>query len=127
MIRSFILTCALGLGAPLAADELVVREVLQEKPLSGSETQVVIVSKLTLKPGGRIPLHTHPGDEHAVIVVGGLATLPNGKEINFAPGTPMFFPEGAVHGGVTNSGEADLEVLTTHIVRKDEPFQTLAD
>jgi quercetin dioxygenase-like cupin family protein len=127
MIRSFILTCALVLGAPLAADELVVREVLQEKPLSGSETQVVIVSKLTLKPGGRIPLHTHPGDEHAVIVVGGLATLPNGKEINFAPGTPMFFPEGAVHGGVTNSGEADLEVLTTHIVRKDEPFQTLAD
>ncbi|MFY0621819.1 MAG: cupin domain-containing protein [Pelagimonas sp.] len=127
MIRSIAFICALAFAAPLAAEDLVVREILQEKPLSGSDTQVVIVSKLTLKPGGRIPLHTHPGDEHAVIVVGGLATLPNGKEINFAPGTPMFFPEGSVHGGVTNSGETDLEVMTTHIVRADEPFQTPAE
>jgi hypothetical protein len=55
MIRSVAIICALVFAAPLAAEDLVVREILQEKPLSGSDTQVVIVSKLTLKPGGRIP------------------------------------------------------------------------
>jgi quercetin dioxygenase-like cupin family protein len=123
MIRALFLAVSL-LATPLAAEDLVQREILQEKPLSGSADHVVILSRLVLKPGGRIPLHTHPGDEHGVISVGGPVILPNGKEVIFAPGTPVFFPEGQVHGGVTNSGEADLEVLTTHVLRKDAPFQT---
>ena len=126
MIRAIFLAVSL-LATPLAAGDLVQREILQQQPLSGSTDLVVIVSRLVLKPGGQIPLHTHPGDEHAVIVVGGPATLPNGKEVVFAPGTPMFFPEGQVHGGVTNSGDADLELLTTHVLRRDAPFQTNVD
>ena len=66
------------LAVPVRAEDLVRREVLNEQPLSGAAGIVVIVSELKLMPGGRIPLHTHPGDEHAVIVVGGLARLPNG-------------------------------------------------
>ncbi|MDW3181448.1 cupin domain-containing protein [Roseobacter sp.] len=118
---------ALMLALPVWAENLAQRNVLNEQPLSGAEGTVVIVSELKLMPGGRIPLHTHPGDEHAVIVVGGLALLPNGKEVEFAAGTPMFFPEGQVHGGVTNLGTAPMEIVTTHIVRADEPFQTAAE
>lgn len=118
---------ALMLALPFWAEELVQRNVLNEQPLSGSEGTVVIVSQLKVMPGGRIPLHTHPGDEHAVVVTGGLALLPNGKEVAFAAGTPMFFPAGQVHGGVTNLGETPMEIVTTHIVRADEPFQTAAE
>ncbi|MCV3270318.1 cupin domain-containing protein [Roseobacter sinensis] len=118
---------ALVLAAPGWAEDLVQREVLNEQPLSGAEGTVVIVSELKLMPGGRIPLHTHPGDEHAVVVVGGRALLPNGKEVEFAAGTPMFFPEGQVHGGVTNLGDAPMEIVTTHIVRADAPFTVAAE
>ncbi|WP_195821247.1 cupin domain-containing protein [Roseobacter sp. MH60115] len=127
-MRQLGLTFAtLMLALPGWAEDLAQRNVLNEQPLSGAEGTVVIVSELKLMPGGRIPLHTHPGDEHAVIVVGGLALLPNGKEVEFAAGTPMFFPEGQVHGGVTNLGTAPMEIVTTHIVRADEPFQTAAE
>ncbi|MGC3937711.1 cupin domain-containing protein [Roseobacter sp. EG26] len=115
------------MAAPVAAEELVVREILNEKPLSNAEGTVVIVSKLTVKPGGRIPLHIHPGDEHAVMIVGGQALMPNGKEVTLPAGTPMFFPAGQVHGGVTNQGQTDIEIVTTHILRADQPFQTVAE
>ena len=122
----FALVAALIAG-PVAADGLVTRDILNEQPLSGSEGMVVIVSKLTVKPGGRIPLHTHPGDEHAVLVVGGKALMPNGKEVSLPNDTPMFFPAGQVHGGVTNQGDADIEIVTTHILQADQPFQTAAE
>ncbi|WP_187430676.1 hypothetical protein ROLI_000810 [Roseobacter fucihabitans] len=127
MLKSAVVFVVLLIAAPVFADDLVVRKVLNEQPLSGSAGMVVIVSKLTVKPGGRIPLHTHPGDEHAVIVVGGQALMPNGKEMAFPDGTPMFFPAGQVHGGVTNQGEANIEIVTTHIVQADQPFQTAAE
>ena len=123
---AFALAAALIAG-PVAADDLVTRDILNEQPLSGSEGIVVIVSKLTVKPGGRIPLHTHPGDEHAVLVVGGKALMPNGKEVSLPNDTPMFFPAGQVHGGVTNQVDADIEIVTTHILQADQPFQTAAE
>lgn len=127
MKRLAFVLVALISAAPVFAQELVVREVLNEQPLSGSEGMVVIVSRLTVKPGGRIPLHTHPGDEHAVMIVGGTALMPNGKTVQFPDGTPMFFAQGQVHGGVTNEGDADIEIVTTHIVAADQPFQTAAE
>ncbi|MBW4706446.1 cupin domain-containing protein [Roseobacter sp. YSTF-M11] len=127
-MRKFALAvAAASMTAPAFAEELVTRDILSEEPLSGVEGRVVIVSKLTLKPGGRIPLHIHPGDEHAVMIVGGAALMPNGKEVSLPAGTPMFFPAGQVHGGVTNQGDTDIEIVTTHILRADQPFQTLAE
>ncbi|KUF12756.1 hypothetical protein AVJ23_03335 [Pseudoponticoccus marisrubri] len=113
--------------AAAGSADLVNREVLQEKLLTGHDEMVVIVSKLVLAPGGRIPLHTHPGDEHAVIVTGGTATMPDGSTMDFADDTVMFFPAGMVHGGVTNAGETPIEILTTHVLEEGRPFQTLAE
>ncbi|MEM9638726.1 MAG: cupin domain-containing protein [Pseudomonadota bacterium] len=127
MRRLGLVVLSVVMATPLWADDLVQREVLQEQPLSGAEGMVVIVSKLTVEPGGRIPLHTHPGDEHAVIVTGGLALMPNGKEVQFPPMSTAFFPAGSVHGGVTNQGDATIEIVTTHIVPSGEPFQTAAE
>ncbi|MDW3224139.1 MAG: cupin domain-containing protein [Paracoccaceae bacterium] len=127
MRRLVLAFVAATLATPLWAEELVQRTVLNEQPLSGAEGTIVLVSNLKVMPGGRIPLHTHPGDEHAVILTGGLALMPNGKEVQFADGTPMFFPAGQVHGGVTNLGDAPIVIMTTHIVEADAPFQTAAE
>lgn len=127
MTRVFAALLAACLAVPTAAEELVVRQVLHEKPLSGVQGVNVIVSTLVIKPGGRVPLHTHPGDEHAVIVTGGEVRMPNGKDMRFPDGTPMFFAAGTVHGGVSNRGHSDIEIVTTHIVDADKPFSTLAE
>jgi quercetin dioxygenase-like cupin family protein len=112
---------------PLRAEEAVQRQVLSEKPLSGVEGMVVIVALLTLRPGGHIPLHTHPGDEHAVIVTGGDALMSDGRRVSFPDEAALFFPAGAVHGGVTNAGDTDIRIVTTHVVAADQPFSTLAE
>ncbi|MEM6889012.1 MAG: cupin domain-containing protein [Pseudomonadota bacterium] len=127
MNRFGITIVALLIAAPVAAEDLVDRKILTKEPLSGSEGMVVVISKLTIKPGGRIPLHTHPGDEHGVIVVGGDALMPNGKVVPFADDTTVFFPAGQVHGGVINQGSADIEIVSTHILQADEPFQIPAE
>ncbi|CUH75449.1 cupin domain-containing protein [Tropicibacter naphthalenivorans] len=124
VLTAAVMAC---LAAPLWAEDLFVREQLSAQPLSDAQDMVVIVSKLTLKPGGRIPLHTHPGDEHAVVVQGGTALMPNGKEVEFSSDMALFFSAGDVHGGVTNHGDADMVILTTHVVNALEPFETLAE
>ncbi|UZD90066.1 hypothetical protein [Cognatishimia activa] len=120
----FSLTCVISSAS---AEELVQRSELNRAPLTGVEGMEVIVSKLVLQNGGRIVLHTHPGDEHAVIVKGGKVELPNGKIVDFADDTPMFFPEGPAHGGVTSRNETPIIIYTTHIVRAGEPLVTIAE
>jgi uncharacterized cupin superfamily protein len=124
MLSIFLAAC---LVAPAMAEELVIRQVLNEKPLSGVAGVNVVVSKLVIRPGGRVPLHTHPGDEHVVIVAGGDVLMPDGKEMSFPDDMPMFFAAGSVHGGVSNRGQSDIEIVTTHIVDADKPFSTLAE
>jgi len=114
---------------PLAAvaDHGVNREILQEHDLSDAPDMKVVISRLTIEPGGRIPLHSHAGDEHGVIIKGGRVQLPNGTETTFEDGTTVFFSAGDVHGGITNLEDYTMEVLSTHIVRVTEPFQSPAE
>ncbi len=125
--KSICVFAAVCFASGVFAEELVSRTELSRDPLSGVPGMEVVKSKLVLQNGGRIVLHTHPGDEHAVIAQGGMVELPNGKTVEFADGTPMFFPEGQVHGGITSRHDAPIVVYTTHIVRSGEPFTTLAE
>ncbi|GAA6163042.1 cupin domain-containing protein [Pelagimonas sp. KU-00592-HH] len=122
-------TLVLALGAattPLAAQE-VTRTEIRRVDAPGSTTHEVIVSRLEVAPGATIPRHTHPGDEHMVVLEGGEMKAPNGKIIPFALGDTALFPAGQVHGGLTNAGTTPLVALTTHIVEKGQPFMTLAE
>lgn len=111
---------------PLSAQEIL-REELRRVPVPGSETMEVIVSMLTVPVGATIPLHTHPGDEHAVVVTPTRAQTPGGQIIEFPVGQTLYFPDGEVHGGLTNVGETPMQAITTHVLRVGEPFQTLAN
>ena len=114
------------LGQPAHADGQLVRTELNRADLSGSDTMEVIVSRLEVRPGATIPLHTHFGDEHMVVAEGGEMTAPNGKVIDFKPGMTGFFPAGKVHGGLTNTGDTPLVAYTTHVVEKGKPFSVPA-
>jgi len=111
---------AIALLMPCAAwaQELTSEEI-RRSPVPGSDTMEVVVSRLTVPVGATIPLHTHPGDEHAVVITPAKAQTPNGNVVEFAVGAPLFFADGDVHGGLTNVGDAPMVAITTHVVRKD--------
>lgn len=112
-------------GGALAQE--ISREEIRRVAVPGSETMEVVVNRLVVPVGATIPLHTHPGDEHAVVITETKAQAPNGNLVEFAVGTPLFFPEGQVHGGLTNVGDGPMIAITTTVVRKGEPFSVIAD
>lgn len=112
-------------GGALAQE--ISREEIRRVAVPGSETMEVVVNRLVVPVGATIPLHTHPGDEHAVVITETKAQAPNGNLVEFAVGTPLFFPEGQVHGGLTNVGDGPMIAITTTVVRKGEPFSVIAN
>jgi len=123
-LLTVLAACAVA-GTAWAAD--VSREEIRRTAVPGSETMIVVVSKLTVPPGATIALHTHAGDEHAVVITPTTAQAPNGNVLEFPVGVTLYFPEGQVHGGLTNIGEADMVAITTQIVRGDAPLSTPAN
>ncbi|MDC0738957.1 cupin domain-containing protein [Cognatishimia sp. SS12] len=127
-MKLFLASVALCLSAMAGlAQDAVTRTELSRHPLSGVAGMEVVKSKMVLLKGAKIPFHTHPGDEHAIVVEGGLMALPNGEIVEFADGTPLFFPERDVHGGLTAQSDTPIVVYTTHIVRAGEPMTVLAE
>lgn len=122
---AFTTTALLMAGAAWAQD--ISREEIRRTAVPGSDTMEVVVFRLTVPVGATIPLHTHPGDEHTVVVTPARAEAPNGNTVEFAVGTPLYFPEGQVHGGLTNVGDAPMVAITTFVVRKGEPLTVLAN
>ena len=105
----------------------IVREEIRRADVPGSDTMEVVVFRLTVPIGATIPLHTHPGDEHTVVVTDARAEAPNGNIVEFTVGTSLYFPEGQVHGGLTNVGDAPMVAITTFVVRKGEPLTVLVN
>lgn len=126
-MKVLITALCVALMAGSAWAQEIIREEIRRVPVPGSDTMEVVVIRLEVPVGATIPLHTHPGDEHAVVITDTKAQAPNGNLVEFAVGTPLFFPEGQVHGGLTNVGDAPMIAITTTVVRKGEPFITLAN
>lgn len=122
MFRTALAFAAMVAAAPVLASDLVQRDVLQDQPLSDAEDMKVVITRVTIQPGGVIARHTHPGDEHAVVLTGGQVEMADGAKVTLAEGQAMFYSAGKVHGGVTNTGTGDIVVLTTHVVNIYEPF-----
>jgi quercetin dioxygenase-like cupin family protein len=126
MIRLVLAALAVSAAVAASAQELT-REKIRTAPVPGSDTMVVVVSRLTVLPGATIPLHTHPGDEHAVILGDARATAPNGQLVEFEAGQTLYFPMGQVHGGLTNVGDAPMVAITTHVVDGTKPLSSPAN
>lgn len=126
-MKSVTTACLLVLMAGAAWAQEIVREEIRRVPVPGSDTMEVVVIRLEVPVGATIPLHTHPGDEHAVVITEAKAEAPNGNLVEFAVGTTLYFPDGQVHGGLTNVGDAPMVAITTTVVRKGEPFTVLVN
>lgn len=122
MIRIALTLAALAFAAPVHASDLVQRKILQEQPISDAEDLKLIMTRVTINPGGRIARHSHPGDEHAIVLTGGAVEWTDGRKMTLAEGQVMFHSAGEVHGGMRNTGTTDIVVLTTHVVNIYEPF-----
>ncbi|MXX88690.1 MAG: cupin domain-containing protein [Boseongicola sp. SB0677_bin_26] len=126
-MRKFVIAMVLAAAVQPAFAEEVTREEIRRVPVPGSEVMVVVVSRLTVPIGATIPLHTHPGDEHAVVVTPSRAKTPAGRTIEFPVGATLYFPAGQPHGGLTNVGDRPMVAITTSVVNSSEPFATPAD
>jgi len=126
-MKHAMLQVLLALAAAGAAAQEVTQEQIRTVPVPGSENMVVVVSRLTVPVGATIPLHTHPGDEHVVVLGPARATAPNGQEITFEAGQTIHFPMGQVHGGLTNVGDAPMVAITTHVVDRTQPMSVPAN
>ena len=125
-LRSLTLIGALLWGGALSAQEIS-REEIRRVPVPGSETMEVVVMRLTVPPGATIPRHSHNGDEHGVVITSSIAQASNGQVIEFPVGATLYFPEGQVHGGLTNVGEVDMVAITTSIVATGAAFSEPAE
>lgn len=127
MIRIAVACVVLWAAAPAFASDLVLREILQEQPVSDAPDMKVMISRVTVKPGGAVVEHNHPGDEHAVVLRGGTVLLSDGQEVEYAEGDVLFFSAGEMHGGLRNIGGTEIVLLTTHVVNVLEPFRWPAE
>ena len=109
------------------ADGKIVRTELTRADVPGSATYEVIIARLEIQPGGTVPLHTHHGDEHLIIIQGGPMKTAAGKVVNFNDGMVAHFLQGKVHGGLTSIGRETVIAYTTHIVEKGKPLNIPAD
>ena len=100
---------------------------LRRSDLTGSAETEVIVSRLTLHPGVRMPRHFHHGDEFVYVLQGGTAQVSGPKTITFKAGDTAHFPRGELHGGFTMTGDSALVAITTHIVHKGKPLMQIVE
>jgi quercetin dioxygenase-like cupin family protein len=129
MKRELLAAMALICVAPgiAFADGKIVRTELTRADAPGSATHEVIVARLEIQPGGTVPLHTHHGDEHLIIIQGGPMKTAGGKTVNFSDGMVSHFLQGKVHGGLTSMGKETVIAYTTHIVEKGKPLSIPAN
>lgn len=92
--------------------------ILNRADFTGAANMEVRVGRIEIAPGMRIPRHSHPGDEHLIVVRGGPARTPDGTLIEFVDNTAINFPAGEVHGGLTVAGRSPLVFHSVLIVDK---------
>ncbi|MEM6619487.1 MAG: cupin domain-containing protein [Pseudomonadota bacterium] len=112
-----------SLPAPVAADGIE-RQELRRTPVPGAPDLEVVVMRLTVPVGATLPMHTHAGDEHAVVITPAKAETPRGYMVEFQVGQTLYFPEGQPHGGLKNVGDGPMIAITTSIVNKGAPFSS---
>jgi uncharacterized cupin superfamily protein len=97
------------------------RTELTKGDLTGTNMQIV-VGIVEVPPGASGVLHTHPGDEAYYVIDGATAEAPDGKLVQFDPGTAAINTRGVPHGAFKVTGDKTLKLLTVHVVDKDKPM-----
>ena len=116
--------CALPLSLALAGEKTT-RIELSRTDFKGSKNTEIIIAKIALDPGARVPLHYHHGQTYTYILNGGTVRLRNGKIRTDKTGTLFNYPRNQIHGGFTITGQKTIEILSVNIVDKEKPLVVL--
>ena len=114
MVSYLLVAAAAAAAAPdsLASSELQWREMIPGvhfAPTYGDWEKQAHGKFVRLDPGARVPMHTHSGDYHAVVVSGRIANLyEGGKTVEVEQGDYWNVAAGLPHGHLCLSKEPCL-------------------
>lgn len=110
---------------PLPSMTLGVKRTLLSQidgPIPGYTT-VVIENEIS--PGVTIARHTHPGNESAYVLDGGMDLVIEGQEVqNISPGDVFQVPAGVPHNAT--NGDKTTRYVSSFVVEKNKPLSSPA-
>ena len=110
-------------AGPVVGPELQV-EALLTSPLALAEGVEVIVSRVNVPPGKKLPLHTHPGEEFVYMLAGSGTLAVRGKDpVLLAADEAAVVPLKAVHEFTAGPQGARAVVFRVH--EQGQPPRTL--
>ena len=106
-----------------AQSTAVHRTTLQDLPFPAPEFHTVTV-RVVVDPGGTVASHTHPGAEMGYVLSGtALVDVKNQASRDLQAGDSFAVPINVVHS-VHNTGNGPLTLLSTYVVKVDQPIAT---
>ena len=102
------------------AIEGVEATLLSRTATSGVRGFETLVLRLEIAAGALLPRHSHPGDEHLVMLQDGVLTAPDGARTPLARGQHVLFPAGRAHGNVRSTSA--LAMIATVIMPQGALF-----
>jgi quercetin dioxygenase-like cupin family protein len=119
-MQKLILASIAAMVVSSAHAQGITRDELKRADLTGKEMDV-IVTIVTVPPGGNLPRHTHPGEEAVYVLEGATLELPDGSQRQFPTGAATINTRDVPHAGFKVAGDKALKMLTVHIVDKGKP------
>lgn len=113
---------AMLVAMPALAQDGMTRTILNRADLAGAPGMEVISSILEVQPGATVPRHFHNGIETGNVLEGALIQLPGKAPQMMGAGTPIWNPQGVMHGGFKVVGDKPLKLHTVHVVDKNKPL-----
>ncbi|WP_427915616.1 cupin domain-containing protein [Ramlibacter sp. MMS24-I3-19] len=90
--------------------------------VSGDESKESVIAAIEFAPGATTGLHTHPGDEYAVVTEGALELRPQGQPVRrVSAGQAYHNARGLVHETV-NVGTTPAKTVATFVLDRGKPL-----
>ena len=116
---------AVAAGTPVPTTTLGVRRTLLAQIDGPTPGYVTLAVENEIAPGVTIARHTHPGNESAYVVEGGMDLVVDGRPGQSVGAGDIFqVPAGVPHNVTT--GDKRTRYVSTYIVEKDKPLSAPA-
>lgn len=94
---------------------------LVQADISGVEGKEIVVLNLEIPPGAGQPMHTHPGDEIAIVLEGEITRISTGEETRVIKAGESYRNVAGVPHTSENKGSASARSIAIFIVDKGKP------